>query len=62
MDRLHLSENWTSEIAFKCSQRCAEFGDPPCWELSGDQRQGETPQVIEPCGQCLPPPPTGEKI
>jgi hypothetical protein len=42
-----MSASWTSEVRARCRERCAQVGDPPCWELgTGD----------EPCHPCA----TGE--
>jgi len=33
-----------------CQQRCAAFGDPPCWELPG--HTSDAPREIRPCDHC----------
>lgn len=37
-----------------CRERCAEFGDPPCFEVHADI-VGRDPDAVEwtPCRQCL---------
>jgi hypothetical protein len=38
-----------------CSNRCGEFGDPPCYELGERAARGvnaDTTDPIKPCGEC----------
>ncbi len=43
-----------AELREACRERCAESGDPPCWELNpGDGIQGGVDVRYPPCGDCL---------
>jgi hypothetical protein len=35
-----------------CSERCAQFGDPPCYELEGTGPVDD-PFIWTPCSECL---------
>lgn len=46
------AEGFTDELRERCRDRCAFYGDPPCWrlpEIAGDQLD----EPIRPCEQCL---------
>ncbi len=50
---IKLAEGWSPKVREICARVCSEeFGDPPCWSLEGDTRQGETPEFIRPCAYC----------
>lgn len=37
-----------------CSDRCAVFGDPPCYEVHADfRKQGKAVGGWKPCAECL---------
>jgi len=38
-------EGFTEALVIICAERCAEFGDPPCWRL---------PELVEPCEHITP--------
>jgi len=36
-----------------CSDRCAQDGDPPCYEIHRDTPAGQRGQQWKPCHECL---------
>lgn len=43
-----------SRVREACRSRCAEFGDPACWELNpGDGFKGGVDCRYKPCRDCL---------
>lgn len=38
-------DGFTPQLEGICRNRCAEFGDPPCWTL---------PELVQPCEQITP--------
>ncbi len=38
-------EGFTEELRQMCRDRCAQYGEPPCWEL---------PDLVSPCEHITP--------
>lgn len=49
---LTLGKGWTPEIRLVCQDVCADFGDPPCYDLVGDTAHPNTVNPLVPCGIC----------
>lgn len=37
----------------ECSDRCAQDGDPPCYEVHRDTAAGQRGEPWKPCDDCL---------
>ena len=45
LDKSHNPEGFTPALESACRERCAEFGEPPCWRL---------PELVSPCEHITP--------
>ena len=48
----------TDPVKAACAERCAGFGDPPCYELDGDvwATEGPCADCLRECGVDVPEP------
>lgn len=42
---------FNDDLLKRCADRCAEFGDPPCWKLPDLIEPFD--EVVTPCDECL---------
>lgn len=48
------TEAFTPQVRALCLNRCAAYGDPPCWKLPDlMDRCCEQPMHITPCADCF---------
>lgn len=52
-DTPHKAEGFTPQIRALCLERCAAYGDPPCWRLPDLIDLREPSHLFEPCTDCL---------